>query len=135
MSANKPTMAGVSLRFALVGGLTALIHYGVLYIGVTQLAWSSIFASSVGFVMAVSFNYFMHYGWTFAGGADYQPPPHGRTLLRYLVMIACGFALNGVIMTLGVQLLGWHYLLTQLLAMAVVVSWNFILANVWVFKF
>lgn len=128
-------MASVSLRFALVGVLTALIHYGVLYIGVTQLAWSSIVASSVGFVIAVIFNYFSHYGWTFAGGADYQSPPHGRTLLRYLVMVACGFIINGVIMTLGVQLLGWHYLVVQLLAYIVVVSWNFILANVWVFRF
>lgn len=127
-------MVGVSLRFALVGGLTALIHYGVLYIGVTQLAWSSTVASSVGFVIAVIFNYFSHYGWTFAGGADYQSPPHGRTLLRYLVMVACGFIINGVIMTLGVQLLGWHYLVVQLLAYIVVVSWNFILANVWVFR-
>lgn len=134
MSASKRSQLNLSLRFSLVGGLTALIHYGSLYLGVNQLGWNSTVASSVGFVLAVSFNYFMHYGWTFAGGADYQPPPHGRTLLRYLVMIACGFMINGVIMALCAQLLQWHYFWAQAIASVAVVIWNFILANRWVFR-
>lgn len=134
MSASKQSLLTLSLRFSFVGALTALIHYGCLYLGVSQLEWNSTLASSVGFILAVSFNYFMHYGWTFAGGVDYEPPPHGRTLLRYLVMIGCGFIINGVIMALSAQVLGWHYLLAQAIASVAVITWNFILANRWVFR-
>ena len=86
-------------------------------------------ASSIGFVVSVIFNYLMHYSWTFA-----QPAPHGRTLVRYLAMVACGFGINALVMYVGVH--GWalHYLITQALARVAVVLWNFTLSNLWVFR-
>ena len=116
-------------RFGVVGVLTALLHYGMLYVGVEALHLNATLASSIGFVVAVIFNYLMHYRWTFA-----EPAPHGRTLWRYLVMISCGFLINGLVMYAGVQWSSLHYLLTQALALVAVVLWNFVLSNVWVFR-
>ena len=86
-------------------------------------------ASSVGFVIAVMFNYFMHYNWTFG-----EPAPHGRTLWRYLVMVSCGFLLNGSVMFAGEHWDSLHYLLVQALALVAVVLWNFVVSNTWVFR-
>ena len=116
-------------RFGVVGVATAGLHYGLLYAGVEALKLNATLASSLGFLVAVIFNYVMHYSWTFA-----DPPPHGRTLRRYLLMITFGFFINAAVMYWGADYLGLHYLLTQALAMVVVVLWNFLLSNFWVFK-
>ena len=117
------------LRFGVVGVLTAVLHYGLLYAGVEALQLHATVASSLGFVVAVIFNYLMHYSWTFD-----EPAPHGRTLRRYLLMISCGFLINGAVMYAGVQWAALNYLFTQALALVVVVCWNFALSNFWVFR-
>ena len=134
MSGSRRGVAALSGRFAVVGVITAILHYGILYTLVQWTGWDSTLASSLGFVVAVSFNYLMHYHWTFSAGADAEPVPHGRALVRYCCMIAGGFLLNGFVMYAATDVFTWHYLLAQLLAFAVVISWNFTLANIWVFR-
>ncbi len=123
------TAARTAFRFGVVGALTAAIHYGLLFLGVEWLQLDTTLASSVGFVAAVIFNYLMHYSWTFG-----EPAPHGRTLWRYLVMIGCGFLINGGLMYAGVHGTGLHYLLLQTLVFAVVIAWNMAVSSLWVFR-
>ena len=134
MSATRRKLVETGFRFALVGVITGLVHYGLVYLGVSWLGWDSLVASSVGFVVAVSCNYLMHYGWTFAVDAHEVPPPHGATLRRYLTMVACGFVINGLVMYLSIQVLDYHYLVAQAFASVAVVLWNYFVANFWVFK-
>ena len=116
------------IRFCIVGGITAIIHYGILYLCVEFLASTATVASSFGFVIAVICNYLLHYSWTFG-----ETAPHGQTLLRYLVMISCGFVINGGLMWLGSEFLQLNYLLAQAIALVAVLIWNFSLAQLWVF--
>ena len=113
----------------MVGLATAVIHFGILLVGVERFAMDEVLASSLGFIVAVTFNYFMHYSWTFD-----QPAPHGRTLMRYFVMIGCGFMINGVIMYVASDEMAILYLLSQALAMVAVLAWNYLMANYWVFS-
>ncbi len=131
MSSTEPTASTVRtlFRFCVVGALTALIHYGLLYSLVELAGAGTTVASSVGFVAAVIFNYLMHYSWTFG-----EPAPHGRTLWRYLVMIGCGFLINGSLMYAGVNWTQWHYLLVQTLVFVVVILWNMTVSSLWVFR-
>ncbi len=122
-------LLATALRFGVVGVLTALVHYGLLYVGVELAQLPPTLASSIGFLFAVVFNYFMHYSWTFG-----EPAPHGRTLWRYLVMISCGFVINGAVMLGGEYWGSLHYLLVQALALVAVVLWNFVVSNTWVFR-
>lgn len=121
-------------RFAVVGVVTAAIHYGVLAVLVQLVYLDSTLASSLGFVIAVGFNYLMHYHWTFSAGAGAEPVPHGRALLRYVGMIGGGFCINALLMYLATEAWAWHYLLAQALALAAVVAWNFLLASRWVYR-
>ena len=117
------------LRFCVVGLATAVLHYGMLYLGVEYAGLVPTLASSIGFVVAVTFNYSMHYSWTFG-----EPAPHGRTLLRYLVMVACGFVINGGVMYVASELMDIVYLISQAVALVAVLSWNYLVASYWVFR-
>ena len=116
-------------RFAIVGVVTALVHYGLLYALVEWVDVQSTLASSAGFVVAVAVNYLMHYSWTFSA-----PVPHGRALWRYVVMVSLGFLINGGVMQLGVFHLEINYLMVQLVAFALVITWNFVVSSLWVFR-
>ena len=120
---------GRLLRFGLVGVITAVVHYGLLYVLVEYAGMQATLSSSVGFLVAVAVNYGMHYSWTFAA-----PVPHGRALTRYIVMIALGFLINGGAMQAGVEILELNYLVVQLLAFVVVIIWNFLVSSLWVFR-
>ena len=112
-----------------MGGITAVIHYGILYLCVEYLATGPTLGSSVGFVVSVMCNYLLHYSWTFG-----ETAPHGPTLARYLVMISCGFAINGGLMWLASEVSQLNYLLAQAIALVAVLIWNFSLAQLWVFS-
>jgi putative flippase GtrA len=117
------------LRFCVVGVATALLQTGLLYVGVELAGIDPTITSSVAFVIVVIFNYLMHYSWTFDESA-----PHTQTLTRYLLMISCGFFINGAAMYLGVNYLGVNYIIMQGLAFLMVISWNFSVALLWVFR-
>jgi putative flippase GtrA len=123
------TLFWKACRYGVVGVLTAVLHYGLLYSGVELLQLHPTAASSVGFVVAVIFNYLMHYNWTFGG-----PAPHGKTLHRYVLMVGCGFLINAVVMYAGVQWFTLNYLIIQALAQVAVILWNFVVSNLWVFR-
>jgi putative flippase GtrA len=117
------------IRFCIVGVGTALLQSALLYTGVALIGLETTLASSIAFVIVVIFNYLMHYNWTFA-----EPAPHTKTVSRYLFMIFCGFLINGLIMYVGVSGLGVNYILVQIVAMLMVILWNFSLALLWVFR-
>ena len=116
-------------RFGVVGVITALVHYGLLFVLVEYLSLQTTIASSIGFLVAVAVNYLMHYSWTFAA-----PVPHGQAMWRYVVMISLGLLINGGVMQVGVLYLEFNYLLVQLMAFALVISWNFMISSLWVFR-
>ena len=117
------------IRFCMVGGVTAVIHYGVLLTLVECFHWQSTLGSSVGFVVAVVCNYAMHYSWTFAAEVTHQ-----YSLSRYLVMVGTGFFLNAGVMYSATEWLGVQYVIAQLVALVIVLGWNFTVANRWVFR-
>jgi putative flippase GtrA len=117
------------LRFVLVGGSSALLYFGLLFVLVEGLAVQVVLASTIVCVAAMCYNYLMHYHWTFASDA-----PHGMVLVRYLLMSAGGILLNGLIMHFGVMLSAVHYMVVQFVAAAALVCWNFCVSYFWVFR-
>ena len=122
------------MRFSIVGLLTAGFYFGLLSLVVELGLVEPVLASAACYGAAVLLNYLMHYSWTFAPAEDAMAAPHGQALVRYLVMVACGFMINTALMYLMVHLLAWHYLAAQFVALVAVVTWNFLISNFWVFK-
>ena len=116
-------------RFAMVGIATAALFYGLVAAGVELTGLSPPVASAIAYPLVLGFNYLLHFNWTFGVSA-----PQTVAIGRYLVMVAFGFVLNGLIMHLGVIVLNVNYLLVQTLAMVAVISVNFVLSSLWVFR-
>lgn len=118
-----------SIRFILVGTATALIYYALLYVLVESYSSAIIVASSIAYVVAILFNYIMHYQWTFNSDS-----PHKVAIVRFILMNTGGFFINLAIMSYGISLFSEYYLVVQAIAMAVIVVWNFIISSLWVYK-
>lgn len=112
-----------ALRFALVGLSGSAVYYALLY-GMVELGgMPALGASSLAFALVVIENYVLHRRWTFASRA-----PHRQAFPRYALMAVCGAVVNTAVMAACLRL-GWHYLLAQALALALVVACNF--AGTW----
>lgn len=121
-------MPGARLtRFVLVGVLGTLAYYASLAVLVEVCGLPVMLSTSIAFVLVTLENYLLHRGWTFRSEAA-----HGEALPRFLLMSAAGFAINWMVMSLGVGL-GFHYLLVQGAAIAAIVAWNFAISSYWIF--
>jgi putative flippase GtrA len=110
----------VAARFALVGLSGAAVYFALLR-GLVELGnVRPLIASSFAFALVVVENYLLHRRWTFASRV-----PHRQALPRFVVMACCGGTVNGTVMAVFLRL-GWHYLLAQTMALAVVIACNFV---------
>lgn len=119
---------GKLYRFCIVGALTALIYYATLFLGIEVAGISVIATSSMGYIIALIFNYGLHYRWTFKSGH-----PHKTAIARYLVMTSCGYLINWTFMSPIYNNLDVHYFVIQTLAIIVITLWNYTLSNCWVY--
>jgi putative flippase GtrA len=106
------------VRFALVGLGGTAVYYALLWSLVELGGVPVLGASTFAFGVVVVENYLLHRCWTFASRV-----PHRAALPRFVLLAGCGAAVNGAVMG-ACQRLGWHYLLAQALALALVVACN-----------
>ena len=117
------------LRFFLVGGSTAMIFFG-LTVGLVEFAaLHATLASTIACTVAICYNYLLHYHWTFASDA-----PHGKVLMRYVMMCIGAVIVNGLLMQVGMETLSLHYLYVQLIAAGGVAAWSLGLSAIWVYR-
>ena len=112
-----------------MGGSTAALYLGLTYVLVEVFALQVTLASTLGCAIAVCYNYFLHYHWTFVSDA-----PHGIVLVKYLLMCTGGVVVNGLVMHFGMELASAHYMVVQLVAAVALVCWSLSLSTLWVFK-
>lgn len=117
------------MRFVIVGGTTAALFYGLVYLFYEVLAWPILLASSLSCALALGFNYQLHYRWTFASEAS-----HRQALGRYLVMSGCSVLINSTLMYVGVELWNLHLWLAQTVAALAMILWNIVLSRYWVYR-
>ena len=112
----------------LVGAVSTLVQYALLVILVQMGGVDPISASMIGYASGALVNYWLNYSLTFASRRA-----HRDTFWRFLLIALSGFALNGLIMSFGVNSLQWHYLFAQMGATAIALIWNYIANRFWTF--
>ncbi|MDJ0896183.1 MAG: GtrA family protein [Alphaproteobacteria bacterium] len=124
-------MMEVFRQFALygaAGGAAVATHLAVLGVLVEWAGTDKTAASTAGFLCAIPINYLLQHRFVFAcEGA------HRVFFWRYLLVTLIALGLNAILFRIGIDLLGVHYLVTQVFVIAFVVSFNF-LVN-WKFTF
>jgi putative flippase GtrA len=119
---------GVSfVRFAVVGTLATGIQYLILIALVHGAKAHPTGASSIGFVASSAVNYVLNYHYTFRSNRR-----HGPAAVKFALLAGVGLLLNAAIVQVLIGA-GWHYMLAQVCATAVVLVWNFAGNSLWIF--
>jgi putative flippase GtrA len=117
------------LRFGVTGALATLVHFLTLIllveIGRVSPVWSTAFGSAAGALV----NYVLNRRYTFN-----SRKPHLDAGPKFLTIAVGTGLLNAMLVYIGTDLLGLHYLLVQCVATLIVFLANFLLNSVWTFR-
>jgi putative flippase GtrA len=117
------------LRFAMVGGIGTLGHYTVLIFLVSGLHIHPVIGSTAGFIVGMVINYLLNRSFTFA-----STRAHREAFWRFAAVALLGMFINSSAMALFTMALDFHYLVAQVLATLMTLSWNFMGSRNWVFN-
>jgi putative flippase GtrA len=129
MHASHENSTVAFIRYALTGGVATAVQYAVLLTLVEWLGVPAPWAAGLGALCGAALGYLGNRHFTFQGSAA----SHGQAVPRFLLVALAGAALNGLIVWLGTQALGWHYLAAQVLATLVVLGLGYRLNRSWTF--
>lgn len=89
---------------------------------------NAVTASVVGYAMGIAVNYILNYRYTF--GSDQH---HHVVIPKFLTVMMVGMFINAAVMYASINWLGFHYMLAQLAAVAVVFMLSFTANRLWTF--
>lgn len=107
-------------RYGFAGGMAVLTHLVVLSLLVELAGFDKAVASAIGFLAAIPVNYLLQHRFVFT-----RTGRHGHYFARYLGVTLAGLGLNCGLFLLGVNVLGFHYLPTQIVVIGAVFAANF----------
>ena len=109
-------------RFCLVGLSGMAIDYGITYWGKEKVRINKYVANGLGFLCAATSNFFLNKFWTFE---DYTADEVIQ-YSKYLSFALIGLGINTLIIYLLVNKKDMNFYWAKLIAIGVVVLWNFI---------
>ena len=116
-------------RFAFVGLVSTVITYFILIVAIEVFSANELAASTAGYILGAIVNYHLNYKFTFISGQE-----HRRLLPRFLVVVTVGMLINAGIMHGCMTWIGLHYIMAQLMAVAVALFWSFTANYLWAFS-
>lgn len=116
------------LRFAAVGVVATAVHYAVLFSLVEFAGVQPVLATIAGFLTGGVVGYVLNRRFTFE-----ERPAYARGLVKFLIVISIGGAINAAIFAFFVAQ-GLYYMLAQVIATLIVLVWNFVGARLVVFR-
>ena len=115
-------------RFMVVGGIATALQYAILLALTAGAGVQPLIASSIGFAASAAANYTLNRRFTFHSEVNYV-----AGLERFAITAGVGLALNALVMAMGTGPAKMNYVVTQVLATAVVLFWNFHVNRLWTF--
>lgn len=114
-------------KFAAVGAIGTLLHYGVLYAFVQSGYLPPELAAMLGAASGAIANYFMNRRFSFNTDRN-----HMQAAPLFIALVIFGVVANGLIIRIGV-LIGINYMIAQLFATAILLGLNFLICKSWIF--
>ena len=110
------------MRFGLVGSMSFLIDYGLLYALTEYVGIYYLYSSGLSFVAALIFNYWLCVKFVFKGAGKQSP----KQMTMFVVTGFIGLLLNQACMWCFVDYFSMHYMLAKIVATAIVTVWNYV---------
>ncbi|MBR3457033.1 MAG: GtrA family protein [Selenomonadaceae bacterium] len=110
-------------RFCIVGGLSFLLDYGLLYFLTEDIGLYYLYSSGISFTVSVVFNYWLCVVYVFRV-ARHQT---ARQAAVFIGSSVAGLGLNQLCMWVFVDFCAMHYMLAKIVATIVVTFWNYVM--------
>lgn len=118
------------LKFGVVGGLAFLIDYVLLYALTEFVGIHYLISSVISFTVSLIFNYILSIKWVF----DVTKKQTVKEITIFVILSVIGLGINQVVMYVGSDLLHIYYMLTKIVATAIVMVWNFVTRKIFIEK-
>ena len=115
------------VKFGIVGASGYAIN---LLVFAALLGWGAHVAAAISFVVAAANNYFWNRHWTFV----HQKAHVGAQGARFFIVSLAAFAVNQLWLVLFIDLLHWHKVASQAIAIILVTPLNFLGNKLWSFR-
>jgi len=112
------------IKFCIVGAIGLLIDFGITFFLKEKWLFNKYVANSVGFSLAVLNNYLLNKYWTFQ---DTNSEIFNQGT-KFLIISIIGLLLNNQLIYLLINRNKWNFYVSKLIAVLLIVLWNF-LAN------
>lgn len=119
------------LRFAISGASCVFLEMAML-ISMVELFGESgvLFFNSIAFSSAVVVNYLLSRYWVFEPGRfDVQ-----TEFIAFVSLAFVGLGLNYLIMWLAIERMEMHYIMAKMMAIVIVIAWNYTTKKFFIFK-
>jgi len=116
------------IRFGTVGLLTATIYALVLAVIAEGIGRPAL-GAALAYVLAVAFNYWAHYVWTYQ-----TDRPHRSTGARYVILAAVIFCTNVAATALIPKLFNTSYVVVQGALAVLIIGTTFVAQGLWVYR-
>lgn len=116
-------------KFGLVGLLGMVIDFTVTFLLKEKVKINKYVANAIGFMCSATSNFTFNRLWTFQS----HDPNVSTQYLEYIAIASIGLAINSLILWFLVSKKNFHFYLAKLIAIMVVILWNFTLNNLLVF--
>jgi len=117
-------------KFLIVGGIAFLIDYAFLYILTEYCNIYYLVSSIISFTISLIFNYIASIKFVFETDKNESK----KHFIAFIIGSIIGLGINQLVMYLMVELMSIYYMLTKIVATAIVMVWNFITRKIFIEK-
>ncbi len=117
------------LRYGIVGATGAVVDLVALYFLTEFVGWHYLLSATLAFIFSALLNFYLNRVWTFRVLADPK-----KQLVIFAFVSVSGLLLNNCILYALVEWLGFYYMYSKVVAIALVTIWNFLWNKYLTFK-
>lgn len=115
-------------NFVFIGIIVTIVHYGLL-IGLVEFdLMDEVPATLTGYLVGGILSYRLNRRYAFQSSR-----PHTEATWRFAAVAGVGFVVTGTTMHVLHEVMGFHYLLVQLVCTGLVMLWSFTANRLWTF--
>lgn len=111
------------MRFIIVGAITFVVDYGLLYISTEYIGLYYMYSTAIAFIAAVIFNYWLCVIYVFKNVQRQT----SKQAIFFVGSSVVGLGLNQICMWFFVEIFGIYYMLAKIISIIIVMAWNYIM--------